>query len=55
MVKRGAEGPQGRKSRRNAVCAGLHALVSVGALLYLVSLVKAAVGLLQAGTEGLSL
>lgn len=45
--------PKGRESRRNAKCAGLHLLVSVGALLYFFLLIKAVVSLLQAGIEGL--
>lgn len=52
-MKEGAEGAQGRESRRNAKCVGLRVLVSVGALLYFFLLIKADVGLLQAGIEGL--
>lgn len=52
-MNQGAEDAQGRESRRNAKCAGLHVLVSVGALLYFSLLIKAVDGLLQAGIEGL--
>lgn len=39
-MKQGAEGAQGKESQRNVKCAGLHVLLSVGALLYFSLLIQ---------------